>query len=254
MQAKNAVGLRRTATWIRGTLRYAPVRWQCTCSALAVAVMLPTCRAPTEPPKRQPLRSVTFAFDWRRDRLGDSGFVTDRGYHVRIVDGALRTARIGLAGCPAPTAGWVAMAYADHAEAPDPAAVMPHLAESLTATAAISLPAKAVPPVAYCQLHWLVAAPSPAEAGDGPRWSLRAHLLWHKGGHAGQLMLDTWLPAGVLRPLPELQAVGPHATVTVVRDLPAALDGVELADAATPALAARVATRLVEDAGVVVTR
>lgn len=200
-----------------------------------------------------PTTQATVSMAWRKERLVDRGggvvhFATDRGYQVDVQQGMLRTWRIGLVPCPADQSAWalVGSAWANHSEPPDPAALWPNLAEAFGRDGRLQW---AVKPARYCSVHWLVSAPPPGHVAEGePRTSIDVQAAWTKGSQQGQVHLQTWLPAGQMRQVPALRVAGAHAELAVVRDLAAAFDGVELAEAATQALAWTVLKRLTENA------
>ncbi len=218
------------------------MRWLC-----VIALLCGACHR--EPPQRTGISAVTWqlGFDTARTTPDGTGWrvTTDAGYDVHVTDGVLTTWRLGLTPCPPPVA-WslISPAYANHVEPPDPTSILPHLAENLAQPATATL-TRSVPRTKYCQGFWLASAPPPAQAGEGPRVSLRLHATWQKAGQTGEIALETWMPDAKLQAVPGLELADGPATIAVTRHLGQLLDGIDLANAPTPAMAWTVLHKLV---------
>lgn len=228
-------------------------------AACWLATLLTGCRQAPPPPAA--LTAVTWRLTWDASRLQRTQagwrWHTDFGYDVLLREGQLTTWRLGLELCPKVTAGsqaswwwqmaaWspVSSAWAHHVEPPDPTSLMPHLTEDLLVLPSTDVGPRALPPGRYCRGLWLVSAPPQALAGASPRVSLRLRGTWQKGLETGTFELSPWLPAARFDEVAGLAAVDGAARIVVQRHLADALDGVELADAATETLAWHVLQRL----------
>ena len=226
--------------------------WRATCpsgrpgvfSTLLVSTLLMTA-CHREPPKPTGVSSVAWklTFDTARTTPESTGWrvTTDAGYDVHVTQAALTTWRLSLTKCPekGPATAWslIPAAYANHVEAPDPASILPHLTENLAQPAAQQIGPKTVPTAQYCQGYWLASPPPPAQSGDLPRTSLRLHATWQKADKRGELNLETWMPDAKMQEVPGLPAANGAATIRVTRYLGGMLDGIDLANAPTPAMA-----------------
>ncbi len=216
----------------------------------AALLLLASCQR--EVPKLHGLSRVDWqlAFDTARTTPDTTGWrvTTDAGYDVHVTQGTLTTWRLGLQPCPPPQA-WslIPAAYANHVEPPDPTSILPHLAENLAQPVTARL-TRTVPLARYCQGFWLASAPPPAQAGEQARVSLQLRATWQKAEKSGEIYLETWMPDAKLQPVPGLDSTDGAATLTVTRHLGALLDGVDLANAPTPAMAWTVLHKLVAGA------
>ncbi len=222
----------------------------CHKDASVAAARADAAAAPNAAQTAEGVRSVVWQLDWDKAgiTLDPAGWRTlsDTGYDVRVTTGTLTTWRLGLQPCPKTTWSLIPSAYAHHIEPPDPTSVLPHLVENLAAPVATRLPVRQVPPDRYCRGFWLVSPPPPALAGEGPRVSLALHATWTRGDDHGELALDTWIPDSKLQTVPGLQEATGDVELKVERHLKTLFDGIDLANAPTPALAWTVLHRLME--------
>lgn len=227
--------------------RSQPLRW------LLPLLMLLGCQRPSPPPLTQGVTAIAWRLGWDTARLqrGPQGWdlQTDLGYRVHITRGTLTTWRLGLELCPK-KAAWslIPQAEAHHVEAPDPTSLIPHLAEDLTALTATDLGPRDVPVATYCRGLWLASAPPASLAADRPRVSLLLRGQWEKQGQTGTLDVETWMPDARFAPIPGLPEAHGATRIAVERHLAAAFDGVDLAQAPTPALAWTLLHKLVDGA------
>lgn len=220
-------------------------------------VFLLACRH--EPARPSGVSSIAWKldFDTARTTPERAGWrvTTDSGYEVHLTRGTLTTWRLSLTPCPTAkqpsgTANWslIPEAYANHIEPPDPASILPHLAEDLAQPVTNRVGPRQIPAVHYCQGYWLASPPPPAQAGDAPRISLKLHANWQKGDQHGELDLATWLPDAKLQDVPGLPEASGAATIEVKRFLGGMFDGIDLASAPTPAMAWTVLHKLTREA------
>jgi hypothetical protein len=209
-----------------------------------------------EPPQPAGVSSISWklVFDTARTTSEGTGWrvTTDAGYDVHVTQAALTTWRLSLTKCPEapqPTA-WslIPAAYANHVEPPDPASILPHLTENLAQPVAQTLGPKVLPTARYCQGFWLASPPPPAQSGDAPRISLQVHAKWQKAEKHGVLALETWLPDAKMQDVPGLPEASGPATIQVTRYLGGMFDGIDLANAPTPAMAWTVLHKLMREA------